>query len=111
MTFDPLIRLGTLSRNWAVRSNPWTNVYGLGRTLLAAGTATTLAFSSSSTLFRPAWGVPEFPICHGLSRIGLFCIGSHHLEITKMDCGHYFTRRSVRLAPTHHGPLSLVGVV
>src|ERR1700683_1844752 len=83
MTFDPLIRLGTLCRNWAVRSNPWTNVYGLGRTLLAAGTATTLAFSSSSTLFRPAWGVHEFPICPGLSRIGLFCIGSHHLEITR----------------------------
>lgn len=81
---DPLIRLGKLCRNWAVQSKPWTNTYGLARTLLATGTAATLALSHSTTLFRPAWGVPEVPVCHGISRIGLFCVASnHHLELAR----------------------------
>jgi antimicrobial peptide system SdpB family protein len=80
---DPLIRLGTLCRDWATRSNPWTNVYGLARTLLATGTAATLVFNRSTTLFHPLQGVPEVPICYGISRLGLFCLVPHHLEMAR----------------------------
>lgn len=83
MTDDPIVRLGKMCRNWTMQSNPWTNVYGLARTLLAMGTGATLLFSRSTTLFRPAWGVPEVPICRGVSRVGLFCVASHHLEIAR----------------------------
>lgn len=83
MIDDLLTRLGVLCRNWATRSNPWTNVYGLARTLLAAGTVATLAFNHSTTLFRRLDGVSGGPMCFGISRIGLFCVGSHHLEISR----------------------------
>lgn len=61
---------------WGMRlaaTSPWTNVYGLARSLLAAGTFGTLAFSSADTLFRPALGVPPAPYCEGVSRISMFC--------------------------------------
>ena len=83
MRADPLLLLGKACRNWVAHSRPWTNVYGLGRSLLAAGTASTLIFSSSNALFRPAWGVSEVPICTGLSRIGVFCASFHHLELAR----------------------------
>ncbi|MEU5430457.1 sporulation-delaying protein SdpB family protein [Streptomyces olivoreticuli] len=53
---------------------PWANVYGLARTLLALGTAGTLAFSSSATLFRPVVSVGQYPLCHGVTTGGAFCL-------------------------------------
>ncbi|WP_103501958.1 sporulation-delaying protein SdpB family protein [Streptomyces sp. SM14] len=53
---------------------PWTNVYGLARTLVALGTAGTLAFSATSTLFRPVAMLGDYPLCEGLSRAGVFCV-------------------------------------
>jgi sporulation delaying protein B len=53
---------------------PWTNVYGLGRSLLAAGTLATLAASPSETLFRPAAGLPTAPICESVVRFSVFCV-------------------------------------
>jgi antimicrobial peptide system SdpB family protein len=50
--------------------------------MIAFGTFLTLAFSETSTLFRPAAGVPGVPICNGPSRVSLFCIlGEQHLEL------------------------------
>lgn len=61
---------------------PWTNVYGLARTLLAIGGIVTLAFNPPDHLFRPLAGVPEYPVCSGPAALGLFCqFGS--LEIAR----------------------------
>lgn len=53
---------------------PWTNVYGLSRTLIALGTAATLAFSSTATLFRPVATVGDHPTCRGIDAAGAFCL-------------------------------------
>lgn len=68
-----LTRIGVAARQW-VGVSPWTNVYGLARTLIALGTLGTLLFTHSSSLFRPATGVPDFPSCHGLSNISIYCL-------------------------------------
>jgi antimicrobial peptide system SdpB family protein len=68
-----LTRLGTYARTWST-TTPWTNVYGLARTLLALATAGTLTFSATETLFRPAAGLPPAPYCTGVGRISLFCL-------------------------------------
>ena len=71
-----LIALGRLARRWAASINPWTNVYGLARTLLAVGTGITLAFNHSTILFRATPGVASVPFCHGPAQVGIFCIFS-----------------------------------
>ncbi|MFY0526552.1 sporulation-delaying protein SdpB family protein [Archangium gephyra] len=60
------------------RSLPWTNVYGLARTLLALGSALTLAFNPTMDLFlpQPTLGAPEGVQCTvPFSRFGLYCLG------------------------------------
>ncbi|CAM5265122.1 hypothetical protein GCM10010329_03270 [Streptomyces spiroverticillatus] len=56
---------------------PWTNAYGLARTLLALGTAGTLALSSTDTLFRPVATMGTYPLCHGITASGAFCLVPH----------------------------------
>lgn len=75
--------IGERSRAWLRNVDPWTNVYGVSRTLLAIGTLTTLLFSRPTDLFRPALDLPEAPICSGISRFGLFCqLRPDQLEIS-----------------------------
>ncbi|WP_246356681.1 sporulation-delaying protein SdpB family protein [Pyxidicoccus fallax] len=69
-----LTALGGATRRWMGDVNPWTNVYGLARTLLATGTALTLAFNPTTLMFRPAAGGIEAPICQGMSNAALFCL-------------------------------------
>ncbi|MFP2904934.1 sporulation-delaying protein SdpB family protein [Pyxidicoccus sp. 3LFB2] len=79
-----LTRLGTRARAWVAGPAPWSNVSGLARTLIALGTGGTLAFSHSTTLFRPAVGVPEAPICEGVRQASLFCLfPSGWLEVAR----------------------------
>src|ERR1700682_127963 len=54
--------LGRRARHVTTRQ-PWTNVYGLARSLLAAATAATLAFNGSDVLFTPASGLDGGPMC------------------------------------------------
>ncbi|MEV4011794.1 sporulation-delaying protein SdpB family protein [Nonomuraea angiospora] len=68
-----LSRLGASVRAVA-ETSPWTNVYGLARTLIALSTLVTLLASETSTLFRPAAGDPDFPYCDGAAAYGLFCV-------------------------------------
>ena len=77
-----LTAAGTLARNWLKDARPWTNVYGLARTILASATALTLLFSETSSLFRMASGLDsEPPLCDGIRRFGTYCIVPHaHLE-------------------------------
>ena len=68
-----LTRLGIAAQRWST-TTPWTNVYGVARSLLALATAGTLAFSAPGTLFRPAAGLPPAPYCLGPGRISIFCL-------------------------------------
>ncbi|MEW2033045.1 sporulation-delaying protein SdpB family protein [Streptomyces roseifaciens] len=66
---------------------PWGNAYGLARTLLALGTAGTLAFSSSATLFRPVVTLGEYPLCHGMTASGAFCLVPRgQFDLTRWVC-------------------------
>ncbi|MFJ5803713.1 sporulation-delaying protein SdpB family protein [Streptomyces decoyicus] len=56
---------------------PWTNVYGLARTLAALGTAGTLIFSSAETLFRPVATLGDYPPCDGALSASAFCAAKH----------------------------------
>ncbi|QES46504.1 hypothetical protein DEJ50_00130 [Streptomyces venezuelae] len=53
---------------------PWTNLYGVARTLIALGTAGTLLFSSTGTLFRPVATLGDHPLCDGVKAAGAFCL-------------------------------------
>ena len=67
-----LDRMGEAGLRWS-RRHPWTNVYGIARTLLALAGAATLAFSPVEALFRPAVGVPTVPACSGVASLSLYC--------------------------------------
>ncbi|MFF4370830.1 sporulation-delaying protein SdpB family protein [Streptomyces sp. NPDC001594] len=56
---------------------PWTNVYGLARTLVALGTAGTLAASSAQTLFRPVATLGDYPSCQSAAAGSVFCLSPH----------------------------------
>jgi antimicrobial peptide system SdpB family protein len=76
--------LGVRTRSWVAKAPPWTNAYGLARTILALGTLGTLLCSPASSLFRPAVGLPNWPICVDATRFGLFCLASRaHLELAR----------------------------
>jgi antimicrobial peptide system SdpB family protein len=69
-----LDRIGAFGQRWARATSPWTNVYGLARSMLAASTALTLAFNRTTSLFSPASGGLKAPFCDGLRGAGLFCV-------------------------------------
>jgi sporulation delaying protein B len=71
-----LTKVGSAAQRWSM-TTPWTNVYGVARSLLALATAGTLTFSATGTLFRPAAGLPTAPYCLGPGRISLFCLVPH----------------------------------
>ena len=75
--------LGRRAWSWAAGTNPWTNVYGLARTLLALGTALTLIFNEPNLLFRPGSGVVEYPVCESPWTFGVFCLGSAKLGLMR----------------------------
>lgn len=67
--------MGWINRQIAVaeRLNPWTNVYGLARSLIALGTLLTLVLSSTETLFHPV-RLLDNPRCIGpAATLSLFC--------------------------------------
>lgn len=65
-------------RAWAARPlttrPPWGSWLGLARTLMALGTAGTLAFTQTDALFGPVLGRPQTPSCDGVAAWGLFCV-------------------------------------
>ncbi|ATY84483.1 hypothetical protein CVV65_05530 [Kyrpidia spormannii] len=56
-----MTRLGRVAFDWVSQGNPWTNVYGFSRSLIALATAMTLAFNDASVFFRPAAGILTYP--------------------------------------------------
>lgn len=67
-----LQKIGVYAYNLAVSSSPWTNVYGLARTLLALATALTLSINDANTFFRPSSSSMTYPNCEG--NISIFCV-------------------------------------
>ena len=65
-------KLNTFIYNQVSSNVPWTNVYGLARTILALATAMTLAVNDASIFFKPSSGVDTYPHCS--RSISLFCL-------------------------------------
>lgn len=79
----PLHRLGAAVRD-GLRISPWSNVYGVARTLLALSLAGTLACTSNATSFGKLAGQVSPPRCLGLARGSLFCLsGDGGLEAAR----------------------------
>lgn len=67
-----LDRFGKRLRSF-IDVDPWTNVYGIARTILAVGSLCTLVFNSAPSLFRAGAGVESVPICQGILSFSLYC--------------------------------------
>lgn len=76
-------KIGQYAIGLTTKHNPWTNVYGLTRSILALGTFITLLFNPTSNLFRPSVGLLQFPVCEGFRSAGMFCIFAPYLEIAR----------------------------
>ncbi|HDR6821024.1 TPA: HTTM domain-containing protein [Bacillus thuringiensis] len=65
-------KINSYAYNLGASNTPWTNVYGLARTLLALSLLLTLSLNDAQILFRPASGISEFPSC--TKNISIFCL-------------------------------------
>ncbi|MCH9688131.1 MAG: HTTM domain-containing protein [Deltaproteobacteria bacterium] len=70
-----LTKLGESILRWSSARDPWTNVYGVARTLIATSLLLTLLFNDSETLFPPATGIAAGPLCMPgtASEFGFYC--------------------------------------
>lgn len=73
--------VGRWGQRWARASEPWTNVVGVARSLMAASTALTLAVNPTTTFFRPVAGLQSSPYCP-IDQT-LFCVLSGHLQLAR----------------------------
>ncbi len=81
-----LTALGDRAKRWTETGAPWTNVYGVARSLMALASALTLAFNQSSTLWRPIAGVvSRAPFCttNVLQKGALYCLLPTHLDLSR----------------------------
>lgn len=78
-----LVAIGKRVYSWSAGQNPWTNVYGVARSMLACATALTLALNRSDILFRPAAGRDAAVACDGARQMALFCLAPAHLELLR----------------------------
>lgn len=78
-----LTKIGARAREWVDAFDPFTNVYGVARSLIALSTLLTLVFTRTDVLFRPASGVEDVPVCMGVRAAGTFCLGAPHLDLVR----------------------------
>ncbi|MBX3198648.1 MAG: hypothetical protein KF894_10980 [Labilithrix sp.] len=78
-----LSAVGARARAWVDELDPFTNVYGVARSLVALSLLLTLVFSRTDVLFRPAAGIDDFPVCMGVRAMGTFCMGAPHLDLVR----------------------------
>ncbi len=64
----------TITR-WDER-NPWTNVYGLARSIIALSSLLTLLINHPSLIMKPASGISSYPACK--MNLSLFCLGENN---------------------------------
>jgi antimicrobial peptide system SdpB family protein len=78
--------LGSRTLAWAAANPPWTNVYGLARSLIALSSALTMLLNDSTTLFRPVAGVAaRVPMCTTLAnKATLYCLLPKHLDLARL---------------------------
>ncbi|TGA96350.1 hypothetical protein E4665_15920 [Sporolactobacillus shoreae] len=76
-------KIGNASIRWANSVNPWTNVYGLARTIIALSTAITLAVNPSWIFFKPAAGVSDYRHYTPLNYFCLVPFNYTYLEIMR----------------------------
>jgi antimicrobial peptide system SdpB family protein len=78
--------IGDRARRFVKEGAPWTNVYGLARTMMALSSALTLSLNRSSILWRPIAGVatrPPFCTAHTIQKGALYCLMPAHLEAAR----------------------------
>ncbi len=75
-----LTALGARVERVASEYDPFTNVYGLARTMLALATAATLVVNPVATSFRPAAGMPDAVQCTAIRAASVWCQMPNHLE-------------------------------
>jgi len=79
-----LSRIGKWARGHAERIDPFTNVVGAARSILALASAITLAANPTWILFHQVQGIERVPRCDGLRALGPFCVApSDHLEVAR----------------------------
>lgn len=75
-----LTRLGQRVERVVSEFDPFTNVYGLARTVIALATGLSLVVNATATSFRPSSGIPDVPVCTGIRSAGIWCLSNGHLE-------------------------------
>ncbi len=75
--------LGEKAEALCERTKPWSNVYGVARSLLALSTLSTLLLNDLSTLFRPASGVPDVPVVVSVGRFSIFALLAPNLDAAR----------------------------
>lgn len=83
MSHQWLSRRGAAIQAWA-SVKPFTNVYGIARTLLALATAATLLCNNTADLFLSPITFRIQPYCYGVTRGSLFCAAPYHLPWEKV---------------------------
>jgi antimicrobial peptide system SdpB family protein len=78
-----MLAIQQIVMRWA-SSSPWSNVYGVARSLLAMGTALTLIFNNSNILFRPLTESADRIAGIGMSKFSIFYLLSNHLELARL---------------------------
>lgn len=70
---NALTQVGERALRGVSASSPWTNTYGLARTLLAGATALTLLFNTTAVIFHAEHATS--PSCEGLAgHVSFFCV-------------------------------------
>ncbi|MEC1635536.1 hypothetical protein P9D98_12805 [Bacillus mojavensis] len=67
--------------------NPWTNVYGLARSIIALSSLLTLLVNHPSLIMKPASGISSYPACK--MNLSLFCLGENNymmLNLVRWIC-------------------------
>ena len=83
-----LTAIGSWAERRARTGDPWTNVYGIARSVLALATATTLLANPVAILFHPAIGLPTPPLCDGARAASVFCVsGAAHVDAARVIAG------------------------
>jgi antimicrobial peptide system SdpB family protein len=67
-------KIETLLSEWKLRT-PWTNVYGLARSLIAFASMMTLIVNKPEILFKPSSASTDYPICD--SGFSAFCMAQN----------------------------------
>lgn len=81
-----LQRVGRRVERWVDEGDPFTNVYGLARTMLALAAAATLLANHASTLFFPTPSTSGEPVCTGVRAAGAYCLSHGHTDVARLAC-------------------------